>query len=176
MQASLIPPLFYCNILASCPLLHHNGIYFFAFFYFVCKRRPQSRSARYIGQGGGAIDAGQKGTHYALLSDYHNKRHTTRVPYPFSFTSVVYEFMMRAMFFGSLEMKRKRQKAEKNIDIPSVLPLCKLFRMNVGRVLLGFNIFSDPRRNLQLTKLNPEYSCLECGPVGAAAAIWHRRR
>lgn len=129
-----------------------------------------------VGQSGGVIDVGPEGTHDALLSDYHNNRHTTRAPDPFSFTSAVYEFMMRAMFFGSVDMKRKRQKAGKNIDIPCVLPLCKLFRMNVGRVLSGFNIFSDPRRNLQLTKLNPEYSCLECGPVGAAAAIWHRRR
>lgn len=63
-----------------------------------------------VGQAGGDMDVGLQGTHDALLSDYHNKRHTTRVPDPFSFTSVVYEFMMRAMFFGSLKMKKENTK------------------------------------------------------------------
>lgn len=170
LHISLTTPLFLCWHLDNLLLIPLK----FQIFFFLQEYHSQDPSE--IGQSGCAIDARPQGTHDAPLSDYHNKRHTTRVPDPFSFRSVVYEFMMRAMFFGSLKMKRKKTKSRKNIDILCLLPLCKLFRMNVRRVLLGFNIFSDPRRNLQLTKLNPEYSCLECGPVGAAAAIWHRRR
>lgn len=61
-----------------------------------------------IGWSGGAIlTRTRRYTHDALLSDYHNKRRSTRVPDPCSFTSVVYEFMMRAMFFDPRKVKRK---------------------------------------------------------------------